>query len=187
MVRLPAPDVDLAKVLRALLVAVLIAPFAEAHEIGHDKFRQLEEILPTPNDFRTASGAPGRAYWQQRADYEMDLELDDVQAGGCAAGKKRGSTYQQPFTRYRLHYLWLQLDQNLLCAATRPPVTSRKKRLHFKEAAAKNKMPLLKEFHYKTLNRLLYLQRFRGRRYGSSRVADASRANDFAAHAWSKP
>ena len=42
-----------------------------------DKFRQLEEALPTPNEFRTASGAPGEKYWQQQADYEIDVELDD--------------------------------------------------------------------------------------------------------------
>ena len=43
-----------------------------------DKFRQLEEDLPTPNGYRTASGAPGREYWQQRADYVIDVELDDA-------------------------------------------------------------------------------------------------------------
>ncbi|HEX9641033.1 MAG TPA: hypothetical protein VGB13_06945, partial [Candidatus Krumholzibacteria bacterium] len=42
-----------------------------------DPFRQLEEILPTPNAFRTASGAPGPEYWQQRADYVIEVELDD--------------------------------------------------------------------------------------------------------------
>ena len=73
-----------------------------------DKFRQLEEILPTPNDYRTASGAPGHQYWQQEVDYEIDVELDDL--------KQRiiGSeiiTYENnsPDT---LRYLWLQLDAN---------------------------------------------------------------------------
>ena len=42
-----------------------------------DKFRQLEEILPTPNDQRTASGAPGQDYWQQPADALRDVELDE--------------------------------------------------------------------------------------------------------------
>ncbi len=45
--------------------------------LSTDKFRQLVELLPTPNDQRTASGAPGRAYWQQQADYVIDVELDD--------------------------------------------------------------------------------------------------------------
>ena len=42
-----------------------------------DKFKQIEENLPTPNSYRTASGAPGHEYWQQQADYVIDLELDD--------------------------------------------------------------------------------------------------------------
>ena len=43
-----------------------------------DKFRQLEELLPTPNAYRTASGAPGHAYWQQRADYVIRATLDEA-------------------------------------------------------------------------------------------------------------
>ncbi len=74
-----------------------------------DKFRQLEEMLPTPNDQRTASGAPGRAYWQQRADYEIDVELDDARQR--ITGKEMVTYHNQsPDT---LTYLWLQLDQNL--------------------------------------------------------------------------
>ncbi|MCP4479224.1 MAG: M1 family metallopeptidase, partial [Planctomycetaceae bacterium] len=42
-----------------------------------DKFRQLEEILPTPNRERAASGAPGSDYWQQKVDYEIDIRLND--------------------------------------------------------------------------------------------------------------
>ena len=43
----------------------------------NNKFRQLEEILPTPNDQRIASGAPGPKYWQQRAQYVIEATLDD--------------------------------------------------------------------------------------------------------------
>ncbi|MEZ6040546.1 MAG: M1 family metallopeptidase [Planctomycetaceae bacterium] len=73
-----------------------------------DKFRQLEEILPTPNDYRTASGAPGHRYWQQKADYDINVELDDE--------KQRivGSeviTYQNN-SPDSLRYVWLQLDAN---------------------------------------------------------------------------
>ena len=42
-----------------------------------DKFRQLEEILPTPNDYRTASGDAGHEYWQQSVDYKIDVRIDD--------------------------------------------------------------------------------------------------------------
>lgn len=73
-----------------------------------DKFRQLEEILPTPNNYRTGSGAPGHEYWQQQADYKMKLELND--------GKQQ--LYGEETITYTnnspdaLSYLWLQLDQN---------------------------------------------------------------------------
>ena len=85
-----------------------------------DKFRQLEEILPTPNTYRTASGAPGHEYWQQRADYVIDVELDD------AAQRITGSetvTYRNhsPDT---LVYLWLQLDQNVLAKGSDSALTS---------------------------------------------------------------
>ncbi len=73
-----------------------------------DKFRQLEEILPTPNVYRTASGAPGHQYWQQRADYVIRAELDEENK------RITGSetiTYRNN-SPDRLRYLWLQLDQN---------------------------------------------------------------------------
>jgi aminopeptidase N len=74
-----------------------------------DRFRQLEEILPTPNDFRTASGAPGSRYWQQRADYVIDAELDEVNRRIIG---RETITYKNnsPDT---LTYLWLQLEQNI--------------------------------------------------------------------------
>jgi hypothetical protein len=73
-----------------------------------DKFRQLEEILPTPNNYRTGSGAPGHEYWQQQADYKIKAELDD----------EKQQMYCEETVTYinnspdALSYLWLQLDQN---------------------------------------------------------------------------
>lgn len=73
-----------------------------------DKFRQLEEILPTPNMYRNAAGAPGHAYWQQRADYDMQVRLDDSKQH--LYGEARITyTNRSPDT---LKYLWVQLDQN---------------------------------------------------------------------------
>ena len=54
-----------------------------------NKFEQLGSILPTPNEYRTASGAPGPKYWQQRCDYDIVCELDE------ASRKLNGK-----FTRY---------------------------------------------------------------------------------------
>lgn len=73
-----------------------------------DKFRQLDELLPTPNTYRTASGAPGHQYWQQRADYKISATLND---------KKQRIKGKETITYYNnspdtLTYIWLQLDQN---------------------------------------------------------------------------
>ncbi len=87
------------------------APLAQATEPADrtSAFRQLEELLPTPNSYRTASGAPGHAYWQQQVDYAIDVTLDDQKQQ--IHGVER-ITYmnQSPDT---LSYLWLQLDANI--------------------------------------------------------------------------
>jgi hypothetical protein len=76
---------------------------------GHaNKFEQLGTILPTPNEQRTASGAPGTKYWQQRVDYDIKCELDE------ASNKLTGS---ETITYYNnspdvLSYFWMQLDEN---------------------------------------------------------------------------
>jgi hypothetical protein len=106
----------LTKIMRSVVFAVLLcclfAPAlvsAQSKTSPSDKFKQLEEILPTPNEQRAASGAPGRSYWQQRADYQINVELDDVNQRIIAS---ETITYhnQSPDT---LNYLWLQLDQNI--------------------------------------------------------------------------
>lgn len=74
-----------------------------------DKFRQLDESLPTPNVYRTASGAPGHKYWQQRADYVINVEIDDKKQR--LIGKEKISyTNHSPDI---LSYLWVQLDNNI--------------------------------------------------------------------------
>ena len=74
-----------------------------------DKFRQLEEILPSPNAYRTASGAPGHAYWQQRADYRIDVELDDENQRIIGS---ETITYHNN-SPDELAYLWVQIDPNI--------------------------------------------------------------------------
>src|SRR6056297_776332 len=74
-----------------------------------DYFRQLEEWLPTPNGFRTASGEPGPSYWQQRADYQIDVRIDDDQQR--LIGKVDIDYHNR--SPQSLRYIWLQLDQNL--------------------------------------------------------------------------
>ena len=73
-----------------------------------DKFRQLDEVLPTPNAYRNASGQPGHQYWQQEVDYEIDVALDEdtQRISGTETIRYQNNS---PDT---LNYLWLQLDQN---------------------------------------------------------------------------
>src|SRR3954469_19731626 len=73
-----------------------------------NKFEQLGGILPTPNEYRTASGAPGPKYWQQRCDYDIKCDLDESNL------KLNGSETITYFNNSPdvLTYLWLQLDEN---------------------------------------------------------------------------
>jgi len=74
-----------------------------------DPFRQLEEVLPTPTATRAGSGAPGAGYWQQRADYDIRVEIDDERQ------RLIGSETIQYFnvSPDTLRYLWLQVDANI--------------------------------------------------------------------------
>jgi len=73
------------------------------------KFEQLGTILPSPNEYRSASGIPGPKYWQQQADYHIQIELEEKDQ------IIRGSetiTYHN-YSPHELKYLWVQLDQNV--------------------------------------------------------------------------
>jgi hypothetical protein len=89
----------------ALWLAIPVA----AADLADDKFRQLDELLPTASAVRNAAGAPGHAYWQQRADYTIRATLDETRR---AISASVAITYHNnsPDT---LGYLWVQLDQNI--------------------------------------------------------------------------
>jgi hypothetical protein len=103
------------KKLFLLLPAVFFIAVVNAQNISNNtgsnhgnKFEQLGNILPSPNEYRTASGAPGPKYWQQRVDYDMKVELDE---------KNLKLTGSETITYFNnspdvLSYLWLQLDEN---------------------------------------------------------------------------
>ena len=74
----------------------------------YDAFRQLDVDLPTANVYRTASGAPGPQYWQQKADFKIKMTLDETNQR-ITASETITYTNHSPDT---LRYLWLQLDQN---------------------------------------------------------------------------
>lgn len=76
---------------------------------GQTKFAQLDMELPTPNEYRTAAGAPGHNYYQQKADYKINITLDDA----------KQTIHGEEIITYTnnspdvLEYLWIQLDQNI--------------------------------------------------------------------------
>lgn len=84
------------------------APEERTPRTNTNKFRQLGQELPTPNVYRTASGAPGHAYWQQQADYDMKIHLDDLNQ---RIDGEETITYRNN-SPDELRYVWLQLDQN---------------------------------------------------------------------------
>ena len=110
---------------RRLVLGILIltgAAFGQSTKTkqGHtnqNKFKQLKELLPTPNLQRTASGAPGIKYTQQKVDYTMGIILDDV---------NRRIYGDETITYHNnsddtLAYLWVQLDQNMRAADSKTP------------------------------------------------------------------
>jgi hypothetical protein len=94
-----------------LFLSAFLFPLFVSAQNGYNQnqFQQLGEVLPTPNNYRTASGAPGHEYWQQKVDYDMQVTLNDDNQS------LKGSetiTYINN-SPDALPYLWLQLDQNL--------------------------------------------------------------------------
>ena len=97
--------------LAATIVSLCIGQTAQAADgvgSGAKKFAQLDQMLPTPNVYRTASGAPGNAYWQQQADYIIRATLDENERTITGTEKITYSNNSPD----SLKYLWLQLDQN---------------------------------------------------------------------------
>ena len=103
------------KQLTAFVFLLFIGISANAQDIKNNpgsnhgnRFEQLGTILPTPNEYRTASGAPGPKYWQQRADYDITCELDEPNRRLIG---RETITYVNNSPDV-LTYLWLQLDEN---------------------------------------------------------------------------
>jgi hypothetical protein len=96
-------------ILLSALTFISMNSLAQNPNLNQNKFRQLDYELPTPNVYRTASGAPGHAYWQNTADYNMDIVLDDENQRIYGV-EKINYTNNSPDN---LEYLWVQLDQNM--------------------------------------------------------------------------
>jgi hypothetical protein len=93
----------------SILILCLSVITAMAQKAPH-KFDQMKQEYATPNQYRTASGAPGYLYWQQQADYTMNILLDD----------EHQRIYGDEVVTYTnnspdiLNYIWVQLDQNMM-------------------------------------------------------------------------
>ncbi len=98
------------KFILSTLAVLSLAYFSIAQETEWQrKFEQLGPELPTPNEYRTGSGAPGKAYWQQKADYDIEVEIND--ANQRLTGKETITYFNN--SPDALKYLWVQLDQNV--------------------------------------------------------------------------
>jgi len=97
---------------RLLALILFIGQLSYAQEnngYNQNKFKQLHEELPTPNVYRNAAGGPGHEYWQQQADYDMKITIDD---------DKQQLHGEETITYHNnspdaLTYLWVQMDQNV--------------------------------------------------------------------------
>ena len=109
-----------------------------------DPFRQIHELLPTPNESRLASGAPGPNYWQQKVDYNIKVLLDDTKQ------QLKGSEtiFYRNNSPHALKYLWLQLDQNRFAPGSDESLT--------------RQAPNLDGFSFNALMSQLYRQSFDG-------------------------
>ncbi len=109
------------------IISASIAQNSDKKQIkGHtdqNKFRQLKDVLPTPNNRRTASGAPGYEYTQQKVDYKMDIVLDEKT--NRIFGRE-SITYKNNSKDY-LEYLWVQLDQNMRAPDSKTPLANSEK------------------------------------------------------------
>ena len=109
------------QILSIISCFLLFSFFALAQDnTNKSKFKQLSEILPTPNVYRTASGAPGHEYYQQKADYLINVQLDE---------KNHVITGDETITYTNnspdvLNYLWIQLDQNVRAKNSASQLTS---------------------------------------------------------------
>ncbi|QDU84683.1 Aminopeptidase N [Planctomycetes bacterium Pla163] len=140
--------------LRALFLALICAgapavpavaqDATPAKQTRPDAFRQLDELLPTPNDQRLASGAPGPGYWQQKVDYRIAVEIDD------ATQRITGEEWITYHNRspHRLDYLWVQIDNNIFAPHS--------------ESELIGGAPDMESMSYSGLRRLMYRRSFDG-------------------------
>ena len=107
-------------ILSIVFVSSSVFAQEQAKPQGHtdqNKFKQMKDLLATPNESRLASGAPGYQYTQQKVDYVMNIQLNEEK--NQIYGDEK-ITYHNNSKDY-LEYLWVQLDQNMRAADSKTP------------------------------------------------------------------
>lgn len=144
----------------ALLACAAGLAGSSAYDLGSKErsrpFEPLDPVLPTPNELRLATGAPGPAYWQQRVDYEIEAELDDDNQRIYGSQKV---TYRNN-SPHELGFIWFQLDQNRL----RPDSLDWRSRPSPVEDDAMN---------FRTMRQVVVREELRQAGFKITRVADA--------------
>ncbi len=104
-----------------IFITLLLSPFFVLSQGKWEKkFEQLGTILPSPNNYRTASGAPGIDYWQQKADYKIKVTVNDKNQ--ILSGSENITYYNN--SPDVLTYLWVQLDQNMRAQDSETPLVT---------------------------------------------------------------
>jgi hypothetical protein len=127
-----------------VFLGLVTACLAHPIEFHKDPFRQLEEVWPTPSETRIASGAPGPEYWQQQADYDLQITLAEKK--NLLTGTGRIVYHNR--SPHTLRYIWMQLDRNKYTPGSMGHQTS--------EAPSLGKMP------YDSFESLLLKETFDG-------------------------
>ena len=113
-------NLNINKIKLCMITICAMSNLLSQENLNNSKFKQLHEELPTPNVYRTASGAPGHEYYQQTADYLIDVELDEI--NNIIFGNETITyTNNSPDV---LNYLWVQLDQNIRAKNSHGQLTS---------------------------------------------------------------
>ena len=114
-------------------------------------FEQITHLLPAPSEVRLATGAPGPDYWQQEANYQIKVELDEAES------RIQGSETVEYINHspHLLHYLWVQLDQNALAQGSK-----RQRSTQAPDLAPRDGKPV--EVEYDDFRSLIYSQKFAG-------------------------
>ncbi|MFN5184044.1 MAG: M1 family metallopeptidase [Bacteroidota bacterium] len=97
--------------MKKLLITLLLPLAILAQHYNSNKFHQIDELLPTPNNYRNAAGGPGHEYWQQQVDYTINVKLDETWPNPSLTGSEKITYYNN--SPDALNYLWIQMDQNI--------------------------------------------------------------------------